>query len=179
MTNELKKLFTITTIMLMIFTWTNPLITAAYEIVGEPEHPSLTIFKYEQDPDAQPEDNNEQRPNIPADAKPLPDVTYEIKLLEEYIASENDWQPTEKDLTLQKTTDQEGKIVFTESDGLILGKYSIQEIDAPAHVIMDSEVYTVDIPMTTKDGSLYYDVHVHPKNETIYGDLELIKLDET
>src|SRR5699024_9795252 len=40
------------------------------------------------------------------------------------------------------------------------------------------EVFKVDIPMTSKDGSDFnYDVHIYPKNETIRGAVELLKMD--
>src|SRR5699024_1496200 len=51
-----------------------------------------------------------------------------------------------------------------------------QETDGPEHVVLNTNEYSVDIPMTSKDGSsVNYDVHVYPKNETIRGGAVLTK----
>ncbi len=53
----------------------------------------------------------------------------------------------------------------------------MKEVAGPPHVNLNPNTYTVDIPLTNKEGKvLNYDVHMYPKNEIKRGAVDLIKL---
>ena len=73
----------------------------------------------------------------------------------------------------QVVTDDNGQAV----KDLPLGRYEVKEVAGPPHVNLNPNTYTVDIPLTNKEGKvLNYDVHMYPKNEIKRGAVDLIKL---
>ncbi|MEB9683309.1 SpaH/EbpB family LPXTG-anchored major pilin, partial [Bacillus anthracis] len=117
---------------------------------------------------------------VPADAKALPGVTFEIKQVASFETITNDGTIAKESVTpvttatpIQVTTDANGQAVFPD---LPLGRYEVKEVAGPAHVNLNPNTYTVDIPMTDKEGKgLNYDVHMYPKNEIKRGAVELTK----
>lgn len=147
-----------------------------------PDKGSLTIHKYEQEKDGAPgvEGDGSSNQTIPAGAKALPGVTFEIKQIMSFNKISNDGTIATESVTpvtnatpIQVTTDANGQAVFPD---LPLGRYEVKEIAGPPHVNLNTNTYTVDVPMTSKDGvALNYDVHIYPKNEIKRGAVELTK----
>ncbi|OUA67363.1 SpaH/EbpB family LPXTG-anchored major pilin [Bacillus thuringiensis] len=174
----MKKLLSILLAFVLMFsTLPNFLVHAASKDKG-----SLTIHKYEQEkaPDVGLNSNGSTDQEVPADAKPLAGVTFEIKQIASFekitsdgkIVKEN-VKPVNNAKPIQLTTNEKGEAVFKD---LPLGRYEVKEIAGPPHVNLNPNTYTVDIPMTSANGDvLNYDVHIYPKNEIKRGAVELTK----
>ncbi|HDR6289135.1 TPA: SpaH/EbpB family LPXTG-anchored major pilin [Bacillus cereus] len=147
-----------------------------------PDKGSLTIHKYEQEKNGAPGVKGDGSINqtIPAGAKALPGVTFEIKQIMSFNKISNDGKIAEESVTpvtnatpITVTTDANGQAVFKD---LPLGRYEVKEVAGPPHVNLNPNTYTVDIPMTSKTGDVVqYDVHMYPKNEIKRGAVELTK----
>ena len=140
---------------------------------------SLTIYKYERDPGVEDGEDGDgtadQKIRVPDDAKLLEGVTFRITKTHSFDPVNNKWKEFNGTNVIEVTTDVNGQAVFSN---LSLGRYKVEEIDGPAHVILNDETYYVDIPMTSKDGAnIFYDVHIYPKNETVRGSVKLKKKD--
>ena len=174
---SIKKLFTLLAVAVISFTIFLPQLAQAYTEVGDKNNASLTIHKFER-PGAIDEDKTgtgDAGQTVPEGAKALQGVVFEITQTHSFDPVTNKW--TEKAGTaIERTTDAKGEILET---GLELGRYTVQEIDGPEHVVLNKEIFSVDIPMTSADGTrLNYNVHIYPKNETIKGSVELTKTGE-
>ncbi|MBE5107536.1 SpaH/EbpB family LPXTG-anchored major pilin [Bacillus thuringiensis] len=174
----MKKVFSILLALIMMFsTLPNLLVNAASKDKG-----SLTIHKYEQEkaPEISFNSKSSADQEVPKDAKPLPGVTFEIKQIASFEKITNDGKVVKENIKpvtdakpIQLTTNENGEAVFKD---LPLGRYEVKEIAGPPHVNLNSNTYTVDIPMTNENGDvLNYDVHIYPKNETKRGAVELTK----
>ncbi|MDS9472631.1 SpaA isopeptide-forming pilin-related protein [Sporosarcina pasteurii] len=168
----LKTLLYRIVISVLLLSFILPVTTSAEEATTG----TLTIHKYEQEPEKYKdggEDGDgteEQKDRV--EGTPLEGVTYKVIQTHKYDGQNWTEVTDGKEYTL--TTDDKGQA----SEILPLGSYSVEEIDGPKHVNLNKEKFSVDIPMTSKDGStLNYDVHIYPKNETIRGDVELTKRD--
>lgn len=157
--------------------------TASAEISHQ-DTGSLTIMKYERDPAlgipvADFEGGTQTTPTVDDDFEsdgqtPVEGVDYTIKRVESFDGK--NWVEVTGETSIVKTTNAEGKIVF---DNLPLGRYEVTETGAPDSVIMNTDTFHVDIPMTYNDGKdLAYDVTIYPKNETVMGDVRLSKKTE-
>lgn len=139
---------------------------------------SLTIHKYEQEPGSEQGVGDGTELETAPDGKPLKGVTYKIKHTHELTTDSNGnevWSEVIDGQTYTVTTNADGIASLLE---LSLGRYEVTEVSGPAHVNVNVEPFSVDIPMTGKDGSsINYDVHVYPKNETIRGGVNLTKTD--
>lgn len=194
------RIFLVASLVLSVFV---PSLTQAYTLLGNADNPQLTIHKFEQEPlgdefgDQEPSEDEDlyarALPNNgapgdgtadqykPAGITPLEGVTFTLTKTHHYNAQTDTWTEVFGDdkVTIEATTNAEGKAIFTKENDLELGRYEVRETAGPDHVILNNEVFTVDIPMTNVEGdTLNYDVHIYPKNETIRGDIELIKKDE-
>ncbi|EMY4795365.1 TPA: SpaH/EbpB family LPXTG-anchored major pilin [Bacillus pacificus] len=172
----MKRIFSLLLIcVLAVSTLMNMTVSAESRSTG-----TLTIHKYEKDKDAKPgvEGNGKEGQSVPDGAKPLKDVTFEIKRIASFEKS-SDGKEIMKELTdspITKVTDDKGEAVFSN---LPLGRYEVKAIKAPDRIELDKTKFIVDIPMTSADGKdLNYDVHIYPKNETKRGSVELIKKGE-
>lgn len=178
-TMELMKkkpinLFLIAALFLSIFL---PKAASAYEIKGDAANPSLTIYKYEQEPEDPQSEGTGESGQTPQ-GKPLSGVEFTLVQTHAYNPETDKWTEVTNASPLKATTDETGKIVFNKANGLEMGRYSVKETAGPAHVNLNPDTFYVDIPMTSKDGNtLNYDVFIYPKNETIRGAVELKKLD--
>lgn len=148
-------------------------------IIGTPEDASLTIYKYSQEPDG----SDENIPGIDPAVKgtPLQGVTYKLKQTHSFNAIEDTWSEITDGIVLEGITDTDGKIIFNKNSNppLALGRYEVQEIDAPEGVIVNDEVFSVDVPMTNLDRTtLNYNVEIYPKNEVVRADGTLVKRGE-
>lgn len=144
--------------------------------IAHQETGSLTIHKFEREPGATPEGETQTGPSagVPADAKGLAGVTYEI--IQTHSFDGKDWTEVTNGETREVTTGENGIVTV---DNLPVGRYTVQEISGPDNVILNTEMFSVDIPMTYNDGKdLAYDVNIYPKNETIRGAVELTKVNE-
>ena len=175
----MKRIFSLLLICVLAFsTLMNMTVSAETKSTG-----TLTIHKYEQGKDAKPgvDGNGKEGQSVPDGAKPLKDVTFEIKRIASFeqtsdgkIVKENIDKVTDSSIT--KVTDANGEAVFSN---LPLGRYEVKAIKAPDHIELDMSTFIVDIPMTSVDGKdLNYDVHIYPKNETKRAPVELIKTGE-
>ncbi|MBJ8154120.1 SpaH/EbpB family LPXTG-anchored major pilin [Bacillus cereus] len=174
----MKKLFS----MLLILVFTFAMMPSTFANAASRNTGTLTIHKYEQEKDGNPgaEGDGSSRQTVPADAKALPGVTFEIKQIASFEKITNDGTIAKESVTpvttatpIQVTTDANGQAVFPD---LPLGRYEVKEVAGPAHVNLNPNTYTVDIPMTDKEGKgLNYDVHMYPKNEIKRGAVELTK----
>lgn len=76
---------------------------------------------------------------------------------------------------ITKTTDVNGKVVYSD---LALGRY-YAKVTKVIDGVSYYEDFLVDIPRTDNQGTgLIYDVTAEPKIETLYGNIELIKVDQ-
>lgn len=174
----MKKLFS----MLLILVFTFAMMPSTFANAASRSTGTLTIHKYEQEKNGTPgaEGDGSSNQAVPADAKALPGVTFEIKQIASFEKITNDGTIAKESVTpvttakpIQVTTDANGQAVFPD---LPLGRYEVKEIAGPAHVNLNPNTYTVDIPMTDKEGKgLNYDVHMYPKNEIKRGAVELTK----
>ncbi|MBJ8205017.1 SpaH/EbpB family LPXTG-anchored major pilin [Bacillus cereus] len=174
----MKKLFS----MLLILVFTFAMMPSTFANAASRSTGTLTIHKYEQEKDGTPgaEGDGSANQTVPADAKALPGVTFEIKQIASFEKITNDGTIAKEGVTpvttatpIQVTTDANGQAVFPD---LPLGRYEVKEVAGPAHVNLNPNTYTVDIPMTDKEGKgLNYDVHMYPKNEIKRGAVELTK----
>ncbi|WP_313432207.1 SpaH/EbpB family LPXTG-anchored major pilin [Siminovitchia terrae] len=156
-----------------------PSIALAYDTKGDPNNPTLTIHKFEQEPGAKPGDEGTGLPGQNAEGTAVEGVQFTLKLTHKYDVENDQWTEVADGKTIQGTTGANGQVVFTKAEGLELGRYEVTETDGPSHIILNPDSFFVDVPMTSKDGAtLNYDVHVYPKNETIRSDVELVKKDE-
>lgn len=168
--------------MLLILVFTFAMMPSTFANAASRSTGTLTIHKYEQEKDGNPgaEGDGSANQTVPADAKALPGVTFEIKQIASFEKITNDGTIAKESVTpvttatpIQVTTDANGQAVFPD---LPLGRYEVKEIAGPAHVNLNPNMYTVDIPMTDKEGKgLNYDVHMYPKNEIKRGAVELTK----
>jgi len=151
---------------------------APYPINGGPDDYSLTIYKYE--PLEEGEEVEDWGDSEEVDGyKPLEGVEFTLIQTHSFDPETDTWEEVDSADEITGTTDASGRIIFTEEDGLELGRYEIEETDAPDHILINPEIGTVDIPMTNEEGTeLDYHVKIHPKNETIEGNVELEKVDE-
>ncbi|MBE5107540.1 SpaH/EbpB family LPXTG-anchored major pilin [Bacillus thuringiensis] len=174
----MKKLLS----MLLILALTFAMIPNMFANAASRSTGTLTIHKYEQEKNGNQgaEGDGSANQTIPADAKALPGVTFEIKQIASFEKISNDGTIAKESVTpvtnakpIQVTTDANGQAVFPD---LTLGRYEVKEVAGPAHVNLNPNTYTVDIPMTDKEGKgLNYDVHMYPKNEIKRGAAELTK----
>ncbi|WP_242277248.1 SpaH/EbpB family LPXTG-anchored major pilin [Bacillus cereus group sp. BfR-BA-01446] len=174
----MKKLFS----MLLILVFTFAMMPSTFANAASRSTGTLTIHKYEQEKNGTSgaEGDGSSNQVVPADAKALPGVTFEIKQIASFEKITNDGTIAKESVTpvttakpIQVTTDANGQAVFPD---LPLGRYEVKEIAGPAHVNLNPNTYTVDIPMTDKEGKgLNYDVHMYPKNEIKRGAVELTK----
>lgn len=154
-----------------------PQSVSALTVSGSPDNPSLTINKYEQEQGSENGEGNGSEIND-VEGDPLPGVTFEINQTHTFDSETNTWTEitdgTGADYT--RVTDENGQVVL---NNLPLGRYTFQEIDGPEDVVLNTEVFSVDVPLTQNDGNtLNYDVNVYPKNEIIRGAVELTKTGE-
>src|SRR5699024_3057665 len=135
---------------------------------------SLTIYKYEQEEGTERVEGDGEEHNGIIEGELLAGVEFTLTQTHTYNADTDEW--TAVSGTPQTyTTGSDVKITI---DSIPLGRYKVQETNGSAHVVLNDEVFTVDIPMTTEDGSnLIYDVHIYPKNETIRGSVDMFKYD--
>ncbi len=156
-----------------------PHIAFAYDTKGDPSNPTLTIHKFEQEPGAEKGEEGTGLPGQNADGEPVEGVEFTLTLKETFNPETNEWEAATEEKEIKGKTGENGQVVFTKAEGLELGRYEVQETDGPDHIILNPDVFKVDIPMTNKEGTeLNYDVHIYPKNEIIRSDVELIKQDE-
>lgn len=177
-----KKIISIVTMLALFASLVLPYTTmsaTAATVNGSPTDYSLTINKLMQSPldPANPEGNGEA--GQVAVGTPIEDVKFELVQTHAFDPATNAWTEVVGATPIEKTTDATGKIVLTQADGLQLGRYTVQEVDGPANVVLDKTGYSVDIPMTSKAGdTLNYKVVIQPKNEKLLGAVELTKVDE-
>lgn len=141
---------------------------------------SITIHKYLMDDIAdagRPSDGNEVAGDkIPAGAKPLKGVTFNISKL----AKDTDpVTSTDYDTnfgtngTSKGTTDDNGTLPF---NNLPFGTYKIQETNSVTGV-SPAAPFLVSVPMTNPTGDGWiYDVHVYPKNEKLAIDKFVVEI---
>lgn len=147
-------------------------------IKGDPNNPTLTIHKFEQEPGADKGEEGTGLPGQDAKGETVKGVEFTLTQTHKFNPETDKWEEVTGGKELKEETDENGQIVFTKDNGLELGRYEVKETDGPDHIILNPKTFSVDIPMTSKDGTtLNYDVHIYPKNEIIRGDAELIKQD--
>ncbi len=157
----------------LVMSFLIPNISFAYDIKGDANSPKLTIHKYEQEPDTDQSEGTGQ-PGQSPQGSPLPGVEFTLTQTHSYNSDTDEWSEV-SGTPFTRVTNGQGQIIIEDID---LGRYKVQETDGPDHVNLNTEEYYVDIPMTNEEGNeLNYDVHIYPKNETIRGAVELLKLD--
>ncbi len=175
---EMKKIFSVFLVLFLTFsTWSSVLVKA-----DSPSKGTLTIHKYEQEKDEAQglEGDGSANQEVPKDVKPLKGVTFEVKRVASFEKISNDGKIVKEDVKPvmgatpnQVVTDDNGQAVLKD---LPLGRYEVKEVAGPPHVNLNPNTYTVDIPLTNKEGKvLNYDVHMYPKNEIKRGAVDLIK----
>lgn len=120
--------------------------------------------------------NKQEKVSGSETATPLEGVTFTIYLVDETV------ETAEAAETYISTNNVTGTSLTTGEDGIVkfenlaLGRYYVKETAYPANVIAPIEAFLVDIPMTNDTETEWvYDVVASPKNQTVYGDVNLIK----
>ncbi|PHD89430.1 hypothetical protein COF50_04725 [Bacillus toyonensis] len=174
----MKKILSVLLVVFLTFSaWSNELVKAASPTKG-----SLTIHKYEQEKEGTTgvEGDGSTNQEVPTNVKPLKGVTFEVKKVASFEKISNDGKIVKEDVKpvtgatpSQVVTDDNGQAVLKD---LPLERYEVKEVAGPPHVNLNPNTYTVDIPLTNKEGKvLNYDVHMYPKNEIKRGAVDLIK----
>lgn len=171
-----KQILSLILVVTMILSVLAPIVSAVQidDVIDTTRKASLTIVKYE---NAYGEGKN------PDENVPLKDVTFTIYKLDDVnfdrSADEiyNDIKAGTITLTsIEAITNEEGLAEFKDLD---LGRYLVVESKVPTNVSVAISPFLVDLPRTSDDGQSWnYDVTVYPKNETVYGQVTLTKLDE-
>jgi len=169
-----EKLFNTFLAILLLISLLIPNVAFAYDIKGDVDNPTLTIHKFEQEPDEVEgeEGTGSQEQGVTGD--PLEGVEFTLTQTHAYNPNTDEWTEV-SGTSITRVTNADGQIIIANIE---LGRYKVQETNGPPHVNLNTEEYFVDIPMTSADGAtLNYDVHIYPKNEIIRGAVELHKLD--
>ena len=143
--------------MLMFFSSVNIVKAVTDQVIDNNKKASLTITKYEH--------ANGSEENIS-----LAGVEFTIYSIPSNIETVSDAQDYIKNNAVNSHTDitpENGTITFTN---LELGRYLVEETDAPKNVMTKVESFLIDLPRSNDNGSTWeYDVTVYPKNITVYG----------
>ena len=171
-----KRALSFILVVIMILSVLAPIVSAVQidDVIDTTKKASLTIVKYE---NAYGEGKN------PDENVPLKDVTFTIYKLDDVNHDRtaediyNDIKAGTITLTsIEAITNEEGLAEFSSLD---LGRYLVVESKVPTNVSVAISPFLVDLPRTSDDGQSWnYDVTVYPKNETVYGQVTLTKLDE-
>ena len=156
-----RKIFSIFLILLIVVMSIG---LGNYVSAADPTTGSLTILKYERG-------SNE---NDGAYSRPLAGVTFDIYKVGDSSTSTE--VPGTSSTHFQAVTTETGNAVFSD---LAFGRYLVVETAVPENVTERIANFLVDIPMTNDAGTGFvYDVVVNPKNNTAYGTINLLKVNE-
>lgn len=171
-----KQILSLILVVTMILSVLAPIVSAVQidDVIDTTRKASLTIVKYE---NAYGEGKN------PDENVPLKDVTFTIYKLDDVNHDRpaediyNDIKAGTITLTsIEAITNEEGLAEFKDLD---LGRYLVVESKVPTNVSVAISPFLVDLPRTNDEGTGWnYDITVYPKNETVYGQVTLTKLDE-
>lgn len=161
---------------------------ATLSTIDKDKKGSITLHKYEQTGEIDGTLNHDgTEVNIPDGSKPLKDVEFSIWSLGNNLGTE-DYIETVEEAEAYITGNGISPIVQTTgSDGiakfsnLTLGQYLVKETKSPENVSMITPPFIINVPTTitvNNVDSWLYDIHVYPKNQTIYGSVILNKVDE-
>lgn len=177
----MKKVFSMVLAFILMLS-TLPSAFAANEV---PKTGSLTIHKYAHEKDGQQGEAGTGEPGqkVPEGATPIEGVEYEVIQIASFEVITKDGEIVkegEKEvknaIPIKDKTGKDGTVKF---DNLSIGRYLVKEVSGPANVNLNTDPYTIEIPMTDKEGKkLNYDVHIYPKNEIKRGAVELTKVDD-
>lgn len=148
---------------------------------------SLTIHKYEQTEEVENtmEHDGQEITDLSSDLKPLAGVEFSIYYVSDSVGSVQSVEEAEtiiadKNIQAQAvTTNANGIAKFTD---LPLGMYLVKETKSPENVTSPTPAFLVNVPTTVTVGDTdkwLYDVHVYPKNQTLYGAVRLTKTNES
>ncbi|CAM4033768.1 MULTISPECIES: SpaH/EbpB family LPXTG-anchored major pilin [Bacillus cereus group] len=177
----MKKVFSMVLAFILMFS-TLPSAFAANEVKTKG---SLTIHKYAHEKDGQKgeEGTGEPGQKVPEGATPIKGVKYEVVKIANFKVIERNGEIVKEAVEkvdnatpISDVTGDDGTVTFKD---LPIGRYLVKEVSGPDNVNINTEPYTIDIPMTDKEGKkLNYDVHIYPKNEIKRGAVELTKVDD-
>ncbi|HDR7280213.1 MULTISPECIES: SpaH/EbpB family LPXTG-anchored major pilin [Bacillus cereus group] len=177
----MKKVFSMVLAFILMFS-TLPSAFAANEVKTKG---SLTIHKYAHEKDGQKgeEGTGEPGQKVPEGATPIKGVKYEVVKIATFKVIERNGEIVKEAIEkvdnatpISDVTGEDGTVTFKD---LPIGRYLVKEVSGPDNVNINTEPYTIDIPMTDKEGKkLNYDVHIYPKNEIKRGAVELTKVDD-
>lgn len=177
----MKKVFSMVLAFILMLS-TLPSAFAANEV---PKTGSLTIHKYAHEKDGQQGEAGTGEPGqkVPEGATPIEGVEYEVIQIASFEVITKDGEIVkegEKEvknaIPIKDKTGKDGTVKF---GNLSIGRYLVKEVSGPANVNLNTDPYTIEIPMTDKEGKkLNYDVHIYPKNEIKRGAVELTKVDD-
>ena len=161
----LKLTLLLITLLITIFNTTSNAIDA---IIDKTQTGTLTVTKYEYINGN--EEKKEKLKEVEFTAYLIPSSIDDIGLAKEYI------EDNKNTTNIKKVTNTEGIAIF---NNLQLGRYYVCETRTPENVLEPIEPFLVDIPRTNKSGDTWdYDVYVYPKNVTVYGNVELKKINQ-
>lgn len=150
---------------------------------------SITLHKYEQAGEVEGGNTHDgqETANIPEGAKPLKDVEFTIYSLGNNIGTDKYMTTVTEAEAYITENNVQGTAGMTNDKGIVsfgnlaLGQYLVKETNSPENVSEKTPPFIVNVPTTvTIDGvdQWLYDIHVYPKNQTIYGSVILDKVDE-
>lgn len=150
---------------------------------------SITLHKYEQTEEVSSEytHDGQESTQLPENVKPLGNVEFSVWYLGDNIGSDNYMLTVDEAEAYIADNSVSPVVLTTNADGIVkfdslaLGQYLVKETASPENVSEKTPAFIVNVPTTvTVDGEdrWLYDIHVYPKNQTIYGSVILNKVDE-
>lgn len=177
---KLKKLASSLLLVAMIFSMFTNYANAEDFVIDNNKKAILTIHKYEvQDLTEYTNKGTGETTNIvtTTTTKPLAGVEFTLYKVPAETENPATVAESDKELIEVKTTDANGEITFSN---LELGRYLVEETNAPENVSNPADPFLVDLPMLNAAGTGWnYNVHAYPKNQTVYGAVVLTKTDRT
>lgn len=161
--------------VILLFSLSNIVKAEVGNIIDSKRKASLEIIKYE---------NAHGSGLDVTQNRPLKGVEFTI-----YKVNEENMEKTAEEIALgieegtivgldskSLVTDKNGIVKFNE---LELGRYLVAETKVPINVSVKMNPFLIDLPRTSEDGQTWdYTVRIEPKNETVYGDVTLNKIDK-
>jgi len=177
---KLNKLAVALLLVAMIFSMFANYANADDLVIDNTKKATLTIHKYEvKDLTEHTNKGTGETTNIvtTTTTKPLAGVEFTLYKVPAETEDPATVAEADKERIEAKTTNANGEITFSD---LELGRYLVEETNAPENVSDPADPFLVDLPMLNAAGTGWnYNVHAYPKNQTVYGAVVLTKTDRT
>lgn len=165
MKNKCTKVLSVVVLLMMLLSILQTVLAVPTYLIDTTKTGSLTLKKQEQVSGS-------------TESTPLAGVTftiYEVPEEVETVDAAETYITDNSVIGTSLTTGEDGTVKF---ENLKLARYYVKETAYPENVIAPIDPFLVDVPMTNEAGTDWvYDIVAEPKNQTVYGDVNLIKTD--